>query len=135
MHELLSMEKFEMSRFLTLQNIDTGTIDICFDDSDIAGENNFSFMKRYGLYECKIKLFGKFENKIFKLNNAVLCVVQDYSCIIGKEEFVMVKTLNDDKYYIPKSEFKNGKIKDKFYFSIGRKDLIQVSQQLHSDYI
>lgn len=135
MYELVSIEEFEMTRFLTLKNIETGTVDICFDDSDVVSENNFSFMKRYAIYDCRIKLFGKFANKLFKQKSALLCTVINTSCKIGIEEFVMIKTSSEDIYYISKSEFGNRKIKEHFYYDVGRKDLIQVSKQIHGSYI
>lgn len=134
MHILLSVESFVMTRFLFLKNTETGTIDKCFDDSDILSEKNFSFMKANELYECKIKLFGKIVNKLSN-KTTILCTIEDDNCFIGGKEFVKIKTFSNDVYYILKSEFDGKNIKNEFYFDSSRKDILQVNDIIHPDCI
>ena len=46
-----------MTRDVILKNIATGTIDECFDESDVFS-NDFDFIKTGEKYDCKIYLFG-----------------------------------------------------------------------------
>ena len=135
MHKLLEIKSFVMTRLLTLENENTGTVDICFDDSDVVSNNDFSFMKKNESYDCKIKLFGNVVDKLNNDKSTFLCTVKKHSCQIGKTNFVMISTENNDNYYIPKSIFYKRKMKNEFYFKVVRKDIIQVNENLHGDYI
>lgn len=59
MYELIEIVSTDVTRFLKLKNIESGTIEDCFDDSAVVSDKNFNFMKINQLYQCKIKLFGK----------------------------------------------------------------------------
>lgn len=90
MYKLLAVEPFVMTRFLSLENTITGTIDRCFDDSDVVSDQNFSFMEFNALYDCKIKLFGNPVKHIKHNPNAVFLKILNQSCYIERKEFIKV---------------------------------------------
>jgi len=56
-YKVIEINEAVATRTIKLQNIDSGTIDICFDDSELV--SNFNFMKAEQIYDCKILLFGE----------------------------------------------------------------------------
>ena len=60
MYKLLSASEALMTRYVKLENCETGKIEQCFDDSDLRHEDqrDFWFMQVGEIYECKILLFG-----------------------------------------------------------------------------
>ena len=129
MYQVIKIESFERTRRLVLKNICTGTEDICFDDSAVVSNVNFSFIQLDECYNCKIKLFGKIveEPDMF----SVLCKNLG-EIVVGKKTMIKV-LIQSDEYYIPKSM--DNKTMDEFYYSYSRKDLIQVDETIHADYL
>ena len=54
MYKVLSIDSDEMTKNIKLENMKTGTIDICFDDSALVSDKNFDFMNVGEEYKCKI---------------------------------------------------------------------------------
>lgn len=129
MHECISVKDDEMTRVVKLKNIDTGTVEECFDDSKLVSETSFDFMEIGKQYECKIKLFGKV---IEENSRSVLCTVIDRNIVIGSRNMVKIKVENNI-YYIPEKKLVGYADKDTFMFHYTRKDLIQVDDVIHGD--
>lgn len=130
MYELISIEEDEMTRIVKLINLDTGTVEECFDDSTIVSDEGFNFMKVGQKYDCKINLFGKVvENTSEK---SVLCKIVDRNMVIGTKHMIKIKVKND-QYYIPQKKLVDYFDKDIFIFDFSRKDLIQVNDVIHAD--
>lgn len=98
MYELISVKDDEMTRIVKLKNIDKGTIEECFDDSELVSEECFSFMEIGKQYECKIKLFGKVVEEAN--DKSVLCTVIDKNIVIGSKKMLKV-VVEDEIYYVP----------------------------------
>ena len=98
MHRVLSIDNDEMTRNIELENMKTGTIDICFDDSALVSDKNFDFMNAGEEYKCKIKLFGNVTTNLQE--NAVLCKVVEKDVSVGTKKMVKV-SVETDEYYIP----------------------------------
>ena len=129
MYKLLSITEYAVTRDVVLLNQDTGTEDVCFDDSALISDAyNFEFMEVGEIYDCKIKLFGRIEPE--KTSQAVLCRTVEDADYHG-----MVKiAIGNDYYYVSKNEFADGEILQEFYFDFSRKDLFEVNGILHEDY-
>lgn len=130
MYELISVQDYDITRLVKLRNLDSGTIEECFDDSAVVSGENFDFMKVGQKYECKIKLFGKVVEEAN--DKSVLCTIVDRNIIIGTQNMVKV-TIEEGDYYIPQKKISNYLNKDIFIFSFSRKDLIQVNDVIHAD--
>ena len=132
MFELLEINEDMATRFLKLKNTETGKLEECFDDSQVVSSKNFDFMEKNHCYDCKIKLFGKVADE--KTGNSELCKIINEEVYVGKKQMVEVIT-RDGLYYIPKSRINNPRKNESFYFSCLRKDLIQVDNVIHADYL
>ena len=132
MFELLEINENMATRFLKLKNLETGCLEECFDDSAVVGEENFDFMENNHRYECKIKLFGKVVDE--KTDNRTLCRIINEEVYVGTRQMVEV-AMGVGRYYIPKNRVHNLKRDDTFYFLCMRKDLIQVDDVVHADYL
>lgn len=132
MYKLKEITEYMMTRDVKLENLDTGEIEECFDDSAVSGEGDFYFMNIDGVYDCKIKLFGEPSYK--EENRCVLCKVLNREVRIGKQMLVEVQ-VNGNKYYIEPNIVSDFLDCDSFNFDYTRKDLIQVDDVIHGDYL
>lgn len=130
MYELILVEDDEMTRIVKLRNLDTGTIEECFDDSAVVSDEGFNFMKVGKRYECKIKLFGKVVEEAN--DKSVLCTIVDRNIVIGTKNMIKI-TIGDDEYYLPQKKLADYLNEDTFIFNYSRKDLIQVNDVIHAD--
>ncbi|MBC8536435.1 hypothetical protein [Feifania hominis] len=130
MYELLEISESAATRFLTLKNMETNTVEECFDDSALVSDKNFEFMKTGRQYDCKIKLFGTPVNS--KVPNSVNCKILDTNVVIGNTPFVEV-IVNKNKYYIVRQKAMRFEKEDFISFLFTRKDLIQVDSVIHPD--
>jgi len=112
MYELILVEDDEMTRIVKLRNLDSGTIEECFDDSAVVSDEGFNFMKVGQKYECKIKLFGKVVEEAN--DKSVLCTIVDRNVIIGTKNMVKI-TVGDDEYYVPQKNWQMILIKIHLY--------------------
>ena len=110
MYKLLSINDYDVTRDVVLQNQDTGTVDVCFDDSALISSDNFEFMKVGEIYDCKIKLLGSIKPK--KTSKAVLWRTIEDADYHGMEKIA----IGNDYYYVSKKEFDDGEILPQFYF-------------------
>lgn len=95
MYRLLSVEESVATRNLELENLDTATIELCFDDSAVTSFKNFDFMKINDVYDCKIFLFGEQDG-----NGEKFQYINDVS--IGRTVLSEVANEKGDVYYINK---------------------------------
>lgn len=130
MYSVVSIDNDEMTRNVKLKNLNTGTIDICFDDSAVVSDENFNFMSEGSEYNCKIKLFGNVASNI--QDKAVLCKIVQENIIVGTQKMVKV-LVEDDEYYIPAKKISKLVYLKEFYFRYTRKDLIEVDNIIHAD--
>ena len=134
MHRLLKKEEAQMTRFVTLKNVDTGTEDYCFDDSDVVDvkHRDFYFMEIGKKYDCRILLFGDPEPG--KVGEKAYCRVVRDNVVCGSGRHVEVK-VGEDRYYVPRSDVEDQLKNGEFYYYYTRRDLIQVDNVIHGDYL
>ena len=132
MYKVIKIHKGEMTSFIDLLNLDTGTQDKVFDDSSMVdiGYDDFEFMQEDGVYDCKIELFGDFDRT--KTEKSVEVTIINSDEIVGKIEYFQV-LIDSDIYYILKADAKGFELKRKMYYHFTRKDLIQVDDVIHAD--
>ena len=134
MHKLISEKQATVTRFVTLKNRETGTIDYCFDDSDVFNHyhKDFSFMKEGKNYDCKIMLFGNITPS--SAGEKALCHVVCDNIARGRAHHVEVK-VGEDTYYIPRKKVEEQLKNGEFYYYYTRKDLVQVDNVIHGKYL
>ena len=132
MYKVMGFDEAVATRDVFLINEETGTRETCFDDSALKGYENFSFMKQGEHYECKIVLFGRLG--LPKESGLLACTVLERRVPVGVRKMAKVQ-VGQDIYYIPERELKDVGDVDVIYYSSSRRDLIQVDNVLHADYL
>lgn len=128
MYKVIDIIDYDITRDIKVLNEKTGTIDECFDDSDIACKNCFGFVKKGKSYNFKIALFGNFEEE--ETPDTVKCLINK-EVMIGAGKFVEV-FIGDDRYYVFREDLPDGFQGDSFFYYYTRKDLIQVDDVIYS---
>ena len=148
MYKFLSASECMMTRYVELENCETGKVELCFDDSDLRHDDqkDFWFMQIGALYECKILLFGlafDLSDEEAMEQNRILCETTSRELIIcealenmfvGNLEVISVMN-NGNVYYVATDDIKNIKDKKRFAFRFSRKDLIQVDDVISPRYL
>lgn len=132
MYKVIAIKEYDMTRDVNLKSLTSGNIDECFDDSALVSDKCFDFMEVGKEYECKIMLFGNVSNN--KMESSVLCKIENKDDIVGKRKMVKVM-VDNDSYYIPQEKVRNFLNSTSFYFNCSRKDLIQVNNVIHADWL
>ena len=132
MYTVSKILRYQATRDVEIHNENTGTKDVCFDDSALVSLNNFDFMEEGKAYDCRVKLFGDFVES--KTDSCCEVRITKPSVFIGKREMIEVK-IADDIYYIPMAKANNIDVNDRLFFKYSRKDLIQVDDVIHNDYL
>ena len=132
MYRVTGIKEYAATRDVLLLNEETGTQETCFDDSALMGYENFSFMKQGEHYECKIVLFGRLG--LPEESGLLACTVLERRVPVGVRKMAKVQ-VGQDIYYILEKELKDVGDVDVIYYSSSRRDLIQVDNVLHADYL
>ena len=130
MYKVMKIHRWAATRDVELLNEITKTNDLCFDDSAVAGIDNFEFMVEGKSYDCKIQLFGHFLKE--RTASSVEIKIINSEIVIGETAMFEVR-LDKDVYYIPQEGFDIIDAKSKLFFDFTRKDLIQVNNIIHPD--
>lgn len=132
MYKVQKIKQYQVTRDVYLLNLENGTIDICFDDSDLTPFEDFYFITLNSVYDCKIQLFGvytKYETEVSEK-----CVILEKDVIIGQRSCFKVLFDNNIYYIVQEKNETYEIINDEYInFIISRKDLIQVNDVIHGD--
>ncbi|MGL4382640.1 MAG: hypothetical protein ACRCTA_02875 [Bacilli bacterium] len=128
MFKVISIEESAVTREVELLNLDTASLELCFDDSQLKGFNNFGFIHQNGIYDCKIYLFGNInsEGTTFKYVNDLT---------IGCKALSEVINSNGDVYYIDKIPSNSCDVEGNLKYTYSRKDIISVVSTIHHDFL
>lgn len=131
-YKLLESIEYMMTRDVILENLETGTVIKCFDDSDLGSFEDFSFMKVNESYDCKIELFGDPVTEETQWSIEVDVLSADAS--VGTRKMIEV-SVDQDIYYISPKGVGTVAPGETLLFSTTRNDLIQVDNVLHRDFL
>lgn len=134
MYKVLEIDERMMDRDVIIQNLNTGTTELCFDNSiGYSDDHNFSFMKTDSDYECKILLIGdQQENK--NESSLEYLLAEEHVVTIGNGTFIKV-LYKDDVYYISADSVTIKETDRYVLFDSFRKDLLQVNDQVSPMYL
>ncbi|MDR3037600.1 MAG: hypothetical protein LBU31_04250 [Coriobacteriales bacterium] len=134
MHGLIEIKAAAATRDLLLKNLETGTVDICFDYSALVSFDNFNFMQVGKQYDCKISLFGALDKEGIELR-----YLRDVK--VGLKNISEVVSAAGDIYYVGRDDRTKLSLSeslinrgDSFVFYAWRKDLIQVGDTVHANF-
>ena len=149
MFKFLSASNAEVTRYVKLENCETGKIEVCFDDSDLRHEHQkgFEFMQVGSVYDCKILLFGIAidlsdeeaieQSRILCRTTArelLVCETIDENCFVGNRKFLQVKS-DGNIYYVDINDAVALNDCRRFVFRCSRKDLIQVNDVIYPGFL
>lgn len=119
-----------------IRNLETGTIDLCFDDSMFVNFDDYGPMgiDRIGgeKFDCKIALVGHATQT--REEGTVVCKIVDANAYVGKRRMIKV-SVREDEYYVNPKDLEGISYDDYFCFDCIRKDLIQVDDLIREDYL
>ena len=130
MYKIIKIRNYAATRDIELQNLNTNTINLCFDDSAVVSYNNFDFIEEGKVYDCKMELLGNFEHT--KSDSNVIVTILESDVLIGNTKYLKV-SIDSDIYYILMSDTKNFNLTKYMYYHFTRIDLIQVDNVIHGD--
>ncbi len=149
MYKFLSAACGDMTRWVKLENCETGKFEVCFDDSYLRHEyqKGFEFMQVGGIYDCKILLFGialDLSDEDAIEQSRIMCETTDRELLVCETvdnnfsvgNFKVLQTISDRNiYYVAINDV--GALNDisRFVFRCSRKDLIQVDDIIHPRYL
>lgn len=149
MFKFLSASNADMTRFVKLENCETGKIEVCFDDSDLRHEHQkgFEFMQVGSVYDCKILLFGIAidlsdeeaieQSRILCRTTArelLVCETIDSYSSVGNRKLLQVIS-DGNIYYVDINDAAALNDCRRFVFRFSRKDLIQVDDVVHPSFL
>lgn len=130
MYKIIKIRNYAATRDIELQNHNTNTINLCFDDSAVVSYNNFDFIEEGKVYDCKMELLGNFEHT--KSDSNVIVTILESDVLIRNTKYLKV-SIDSDIYYILMSDTKNFTLTKYMYYHFTRIDLIQVDNVIHGD--
>lgn len=130
MYKIIKIRNYAATRDIELQNLNTNTINLCFDDSAVVSYNNFDFIEEGKVYDCKMELLGNFEHT--KSDSNVIVTILESDVLIRNTKHLKV-SIDSDIYYILMSDTKNFTLTKYMYYHFTRIDLIQVDNVIHGD--
>ena len=130
MYKIIKIRNYAATRDIELQNLNTNTIKLCFDDSAVVSYNNFDFIEEGKVYDCKMELLGNFEHT--KSDSNVIVTILESDVLIRNTKYLKV-SIDSDIYYILMSDTKNFTLTKYMYYHFTRIDLIQVDNVIHGD--
>ena len=130
MYKIIKIRNYAATRDIELQNLNTNTINLCFDDSAVVSYNNFDFIEEGKVYDCKMELLGNFEHT--KSDSNVIVTSLESDVLIRNTKYLKV-SIDSDIYYILMSDTKNFTLTKYMYYHFTRIDLIQVDNVIHGD--
>lgn len=130
MYKIIKIRNYAATRDIELQNLNTNTINLCFDDSAVVSYNNFDFIEEGKVYDCKMELLGNFVHT--KSDSNVIVTILESDVLIGNTKYLKV-SIDSDIYYILMSDTKNFNLTKYMYYHFTRIDLIQVDNVIHGD--
>ena len=130
MYKIIKIRNYAATRDIELQNLNTNTINLCFDDSAVVSYNNFDFIEEGKVYDCKMELLGNFEHT--KSDSNVIVTILESDVLIRNTKYLKV-SIDSDIYYILMSYTINFTLTKYLYYHFTRIDLIQVDNVIHGD--
>ncbi|KRM19801.1 hypothetical protein FC40_GL001320 [Ligilactobacillus hayakitensis DSM 18933 = JCM 14209] len=122
MYKLKEIKNYQVTRDLIFESENTGITYTVFDDADITGTNQFSFVRKGKKYHCKFKIFGEINQ------NGEKFTVEGKRENIGHMKVNKLRNKDGDEFYFHLSEDYNSKT---VKIDVRRLDLIAVNDVIH----
>lgn len=118
MYKVIAIKNYEFTRDIIVESQKSKQQYAAFDDSDLIGNDQFSFVKEQGIYNCKLGILGELDPSGEVFN--VLSREQ-----VGKMNLLKISNSNDDNFYLPATT--DVKISSQIKLNVERYDLLSVN--------
>lgn len=122
MYKVIAIKEYEFTRDIIVESQKSKQQYTVFDDSDLIGNDQFSFMKEQEIYDCKIGILYE-ENHSGK-NFYVLSREK-----VGKMNLFRVSNSDGDNFYLPATT--DVKIGSQINLIVKRYDLLSVNNVIN----
>lgn len=122
MYKVITIKNYEFTRDIIVESKKSKQQYIVFDDSDLVGNDQFSFVREQEIYDCKLGILGEVtpSGKTFNVLSKEK---------IGKMNLLKISNSDGDNFYL--SAATNLKIGSQIKLSIKRYDLLSVNNVIN----
>lgn len=122
MHKVITIKNYEFTRDIVVESQMSKQRYTVFDDSDLVGNDQFSFVREQEIYDCKLGILGEVTPSGETFN--VLSKEK-----IGKMNLLKISNSDGDNFYLPATT--NLKIGSQIKLSVKRYDLLSVNNVIN----
>ncbi len=122
MYKVIAIKKYEFTRDIIVESQESKQQYTVFDDSDLIGNDQFSFMKEQEIYDCKIGILyevNRSGEKFYVLSREK----------VGKMNLFKVSNSDGDNFYLPATT--DVKIGSQINLIVKRYDLLSVNNVIN----
>ncbi len=101
--KIIKIRNYAATEILNYKNLNTNTINLCFDDSAVVSYNNFDFIEEGKVYDCKWNYSAILRTQKVIFN--VIVTILESDVLIGNTKYLKV-SIDSDIYYILMSDTK-----------------------------
>lgn len=122
MYKVVAIKDYEFTRDITVESQKSKQQYTAFDDSDLIGTDQFSFVKEQELYDCKLGILGKVSSSGEPFN----VLLRE---LVGKMNLLKVSNSAGDNFYLPATP--GIEIGNQIKLSVERYDLLAVNDVIN----
>lgn len=122
MYKVIAIKTYEFTRDIIVESQKSKQQYTAFDDSDLIGNDQFSFVKEQKIYDCKLGILGEV-NPLGETFN-ILSSEQ-----VGKMNLLRVSNSDGDNFYLPATT--DVKIGSQITLNVKRYDLLSVNNVIN----
>ena len=122
MYKVIAIKEYEFTRDIIVESQKSKQQYTVFDDSDLIGNNQFSFVKEQEIYDCKIGI-------LYEVNRSgkIFYVLSREK--VGKMNLFKVSNSDGDNFYLPATT--DVKIGSQINLIVKRYDLLSVNNVIN----
>lgn len=118
MYKVVAIKNYEFTRDIIVESQNSKQQYTAFDDSDLIGNDQFSFVKEQEIYDCKLGILGEANP-----SGETFDVLSKEK--VGKMNLLKVSNSDGDNFYLPATE--DIKIGSQIKLNVKRYDLLSVN--------
>lgn len=122
LYRVINIKNYEFTRDVIVESVTSKQEYIVFDDADLIGNNQFSFIRIQGIYDCKLGILGDIDSQ-----------GEQYSVLskaeIGKMNLAKVSNSHGDYFYFPDDPVIE--VGGKISLDVKRYDLLSVNDVIN----
>lgn len=122
MYKVIGIKNYEFTRDIIVESIESKQTYVAFDDSDLIGNDQFSFVQVQKIYNCKLGIMGNIDSS----GETYTILSREH---IGKMNLLKVSNSCGDYFYFPANS--KVEIGDNIKLIVKRYDLLAVNNVIN----